>query len=116
MKANMGKTAKEFPARVKSAAYIEANVELIESQRLVPVRYGLLRASGMVQEPEIKGNTVSVNITYGDDQVDYAVYVHEDLEAFHPVGQAKFLEEPLKASAPYMGGRIAARLNLERKR
>lgn len=28
---------------------------------------------------------------------DYAIFVHEDLEAYHPVGQAKFLEEPAKA-------------------
>lgn len=27
---------------------------------------------------------------------EYAVYVHENLEAEHPVGQAKFLEEPLR--------------------
>lgn len=26
----------------------------------------------------------------------YAVYVHEDLTAFHPNGQAKFLEQPLR--------------------
>ena len=26
----------------------------------------------------------------------YAVYVHEDLTAVHPVGQAKFLEEPAR--------------------
>ncbi len=27
---------------------------------------------------------------------EYAVYVHENLEAHHPVGQAKFLEQPLR--------------------
>lgn len=30
----------------------------------------------------------------------YAVYVHENLEARHPVGQAKYLEEPARRLAP----------------
>lgn len=39
----------------------------------------------------------SVLVGYGGtEEVDYAIYVHEDLEARHPTGQAKFLEE-----APY---------------
>ena len=29
----------------------------------------------------------------------YAMYVHENLEAYHPNGQAKFLEEPLRQHA-----------------
>jgi hypothetical protein len=29
----------------------------------------------------------------------YAVYVHEDLEAYHPTGQAKFLETPARSMA-----------------
>lgn len=29
-------------------------------------------------------------------EAEYAIYVHEDLEAFHPVGQAKYLEEPAR--------------------
>jgi hypothetical protein len=28
--------------------------------------------------------------------MDYAVIVHEDLEAIHPVGKAKFLEDPIR--------------------
>ncbi len=35
--------------------------------------------------------TVSVGYT-----ASYATHVHEDLEAFHPVGQAKFLEQPAR--------------------
>ena len=29
----------------------------------------------------------------------YAIYVHENLEAVHPVGQAKFLEQPAREHA-----------------
>lgn len=46
---------------------------------------------------------------YGDPRVvvgftaQYAVYVHENLEAFHPVGQAKFLEQPARQYAREIG-------------
>ena len=30
--------------------------------------------------------------------VDYAVIVHEDLEAHHPMGQAKFVEQPVRGA------------------
>lgn len=39
----------------------------------------------------------SVTVSYSQA---YAVYVHEDLQAFHPVGQAKFLEQPARELAP----------------
>lgn len=31
----------------------------------------------------------------------YAVYVHENLEAYHPVGEARFLSRALRAGAPF---------------
>jgi hypothetical protein len=34
-------------------------------------------------------------VTVGYTQ-NYAIYVHENLEAHHPVGQAKFLEDPAR--------------------
>jgi hypothetical protein len=33
----------------------------------------------------------------------YAIYVHENLEAHHPVGQAKFLEQPAREHAKEIG-------------
>jgi len=30
---------------------------------------------------------------------NYAIYVHENLQARHPVGQAKYLEQPLRENA-----------------
>lgn len=32
----------------------------------------------------------------------YAVFVHENLEAFHPIGQAKFLETPMREKSQEM--------------
>lgn len=42
-----------------------------------------------------KDTQASVAVSF---HTDYAVFVHEDLEAFHPVGQAKFLEEPARTN------------------
>jgi hypothetical protein len=41
---------------------------------------------------------------------DYAVYVHENLQAHHPVGQAKFLESAMTEAAPTLAERVAARV------
>jgi hypothetical protein len=40
----------------------------------------------------------------------YAVPVHEILTSYHPVGQAKFLEQPLRTEEKQMGDIIRARL------
>jgi len=37
---------------------------------------------------------------------DYAVYVHENLEAYHPVGEAKFLEKPARQYRRQMGQQV----------
>lgn len=65
--------------------------------RLVPVDTGVLRGSGFVQIPEIAGDRVSTTIAFGGPAAPYAFIVHEDLDAFHQVGQAKYLEEPFLA-------------------
>lgn len=41
----------------------------------------------------MKASDVSVVVGF---TAAYAVYVHENLDAHHPVGQAKFLEEPVR--------------------
>lgn len=37
----------------------------------------------------------NVSVVVGYTQA-YGIYVHENLNAYHPVGQAKFLEQPLR--------------------
>lgn len=79
--------------------------------RYVPVDTGNLKASGHVQQPEIDGDTVVVVMGFGgpaggrptqrhSEDVGYAVAVHENRDARHPVGQWKYLETPLKAAVP----------------
>lgn len=40
----------------------------------------------------------------------YAIYVHEDLNAFHPIGNAKFLEGPLRRYRAQMAKIIKEKL------
>lgn len=62
---------------VRNAMYSEATVVLNESKRIVPVRTGSLRRSGMVEQPKTVGTRTSVEVTYGGDAAPYALYVHE---------------------------------------
>lgn len=55
----------------------------------VPIQYGNLRNSGYVQKGQ-DGHFVEIG--FG---ASYAIFVHENLEAFHKKGRAKFLEIPL---------------------
>lgn len=119
--AKLQKLQREFPERFKSALYQEAQIEMTEAKRRTPVwnpdrkvpyghTPGSLRASGQVHEPERHGGNITVELSFGNELVDYAVYVHEDLEAFHATGEAKFLESTLMESAPHMAERIASRI------
>lgn len=96
-----------------AAIYTEAEIEMAEAKRRTPVADGHLRKSGEVTPPVIVGNDVSVGLVFGGPSAPYAIYVHEDLDAFHTVGQAKFLESTLRESKPFMGQRIARRMHFE---
>lgn len=103
-----------FPEEVARALYAEAEIEMTEAKRRTPVDTGALRASGTVQPPNAQGARIAVTMGFGGAAAPYAVVVHENLEAFHRVGQAKFLESTLRESAPYMAERIARRIDLNR--
>jgi hypothetical protein len=112
VKAVLTGIAKETPQVVANALYAEGQIEMTEAKRRTPVDTGELRASGYVGEPEIRGRRVTVDMGFGGAASEYAVYVHEDLEALHPVGQAKYLESTLLESAPHMANRVARRIDL----
>jgi hypothetical protein len=103
------------PDRFAQALYQEAQVELKEIKRLTPVDTGALRASERVEGPVREGRRIYVTIVAGGPSVPYAFTVHEDTEAFHKYGQAKFIDQPLAESAPYMAERIAKRIDLNEK-
>lgn len=113
MKARLDAILGSLPHKIDAALYAEAEIEMAESKRRVPVDTGVLRGSSFVEEPTTDGRTHSVVMGYGGAASAYAVVVHEDMDAFHPVGEAKFLEGPLRESAPYLADRIARRIELD---
>lgn len=115
MKQKIRQIADKFPDRVAAALYQEAQIEMTESKRRVPVDTGTLRASGHVAEPVRNGRNISVTLSYGGAASDYAIPVHENLEAHHRVGQAKYLESVLNESRPHMAARLAARIDLNKE-
>lgn len=111
--------AEKYPDRIGKALFMEAQIEMTEAKRRTPVDVtppmphpGLLRSTGHVDQPERSGRHISVTLSFG---TEYAVYVHENLEAFHQIGQARFLSSVLEESQPYMAERIARRIRLDKE-
>jgi hypothetical protein len=93
--------------------YTEANFIMTKSKILTPVDTGNLRATGHVEQPKFKKNktVIEVDMGYGGPAAGYAVYVHEDLNAFHaPPTMAKFLEFPFLQAASGMKERLSAHI------
>ena len=93
-----------------------------KSLPLVPVDTGALRGSAYAAEPRVEGDHVIGEFGYGgvatkvnpktlEPSSTYAVYVHENLEAHHKVGQAKYLSTPVEAEEAQIGKMIADRMN-----
>lgn len=61
---------------------------MTEAKKDTPVEFGTLRNSGRV-DLKIDGRRATVTLGF---YTDYAIYVHENLRARHPIGRAKFLE------------------------
>lgn len=77
-----------------------ADLILETSKRLAP------RVTGrMINEADVvKTKANQVEVRYN---TDYALYVHEDLEAIHPNGQAKFLETATNQEGPKVAPMVA---------
>lgn len=112
-----------FPKAIGTALYAETQIEATEVKQRTPVWNparkhgpnvvpGTLRASVRGTEPIYEGDLVYCLILAGGPQAPYAVYVHEDLDAFHATGQAKFIESVILESRPHMAARVAKRIQL----
>jgi len=82
---------KGLAMKSEKALYIVGLFLQRHAQLLVPVDTGNLRNSAFTRK-EGKGWKTTVRVGF---TARYAVYVHEDLMAYHRVGQAKYLEDPL---------------------
>lgn len=74
------------------ALFSVGEVYMTEAKKRVPVKYGTLRSSGHVKRPEQVADSWQVRLVFGGPSAPYAAFVHENLRAYHRVGQAKYLE------------------------
>ena len=118
--ANLQKLGLAAVPSLAAGLYQEAEGTMTVAKTLTPMATGNLRASGHVAPPAIEGSVVTVAMGFGGpagtgnqgatntEDVGYAVYVHENMESHHPVGQAKFLETAAKQRTQGMAGRLAS--------
>lgn len=88
-------SASQIDDVIRPAMIMAGEVVMTRAKRLTPVDTGRLRASGTVDDITI-GTRVVIVLGF---HTEYATYVHEDLTAHHPVGQAKFLEQAVSENA-----------------
>lgn len=113
MSANLRRLVDRSPDAAGAALYVEAEIEMTEAKARTPVDKGALKSSGYVHPPQYRGREITVEMGFGGPAAPYAVYVHEDLDAWHkPPGQARFLASVVDESAPYLLDRVGRRLNL----
>ncbi|HUW56556.1 MAG TPA: hypothetical protein VMZ92_07965 [Planctomycetota bacterium] len=102
------------PGEIGRALFQETAVESKECQKVTPVKFGVLRGTIHPEGPFVDGKRIHTAVVAGGPAAPYALVVHEDLEAFHTVGEAKYIERPLKASARHIGSRVAKRIDLNK--
>lgn len=125
------------PTTIKSALYEFAQIIMGRAKLVTPVDKGggELRNSGQVHEPELKGDTYSIVLSFGaGPSRPYALAVHEHLSEHSPPSWVaaeasgkginwtttgtgpKYLEKPLNDARPeaatWLAKRIAARNKL----
>ena len=120
MLATIKQVQKSFPDRVVGAMRMEGEIETTEAKKRTPVYTGptgpgkpipgVLRNSVHLDGPHREGRKIWMRIMAGGEAGAYAIPQHENLEYFHEVGQAKYIESVVMESRPFMAARIAARL------
>lgn len=113
MKAAVLRAQRGIAPKIDAALYTEAEAIMTASKAICPVDTGVLRQSGFVAPPTTEGNTHRIEMGYGGAASAYAVIVHENPSAHHPVGQWKYLEVPLREAAPHLAANIARRVELD---
>lgn len=113
MMKRLRKLREQLPDHFGRALRQEAELEATEAKKRCPVDTGALRASIHAEGPKREGRKITCEIVAGGAAEPYALQVHEDLDAQHDNGEAKFIESTLNESAPHMGDRIAQTLRDE---
>lgn len=87
---------------------------------LTPLDTGALRASAqvhpltnsMVTEFGNLVNQKEIILSFGDDKVDYAIIVHENLTNKHPIGKNKFMERTIQSRTYHYENDIGRKIRL----
>ena len=105
MMASLENMKNDVPKALDRQIFKEAHAIFRKSQRLVPVKNGYLKGSGVVEGPV----NHEMLIGYGGPAASYALFVHEGGEKnwSEPGKTAKFLETPVMESIPGFEQRIA---------
>lgn len=112
MQSKLQNVSNNYPDRVGRALYAEMGIEEKEVIKRTPKDSGDLRGTIHRIGPRQEGKTISVLIVAGGPDAPYALIVHEDLEAIHKIGQAKYIESVIMESRAFIGARVAGRLNI----
>ncbi len=106
--------------RIAPAVYMETSIEATEVRKRTPVYVGptgpghpipgVLLASIHVEGPFIAAGRVWCRIVAGGAAGAYAWRQHEEMDWFHSVGQAKYIESVIFESRDSIKGRVAARI------
>jgi hypothetical protein len=89
-----------------AALYQEGLAIDAEAVKQMPVDTGRMRATHYVTPPQDDGEGPVVEDGIG---VEYGVFVHERMDVNHPVGNAKFYENPINAAREGYAERIKER-------
>lgn len=87
---NLNREVARIKTRTVAGLFRAGLILEAEAKRRVPVDTGNLKNSGYTR----KASPTTVEVGF---QAAYAVFVHEILDAAHHVGEAKYLENAIKA-------------------
>jgi hypothetical protein len=112
---NLQEYADRFPEAAAVALFDQMH-EIVEPDvyESTPEKSGDLRGTIQTESSVQNGKIVSCSIVAGGDNAPYAWIVHEDLDAFHPVGSAKYIERPLNRASRSFGQELGARLQVDK--
>lgn len=108
---------KRLPWGLKKVAMEEVKSIMDESLDEVPRDTEALASSAFINQDR-KGNitfgygglNAQTNPVSGSNTEEYMVAVHERLDVFHPVGKAKFLEDPVNRHAANLEKNVTSKL------
>jgi hypothetical protein len=104
----LDRLVRAMPEMGKQVLREEAELTITDAKRQTPVDTGALRSSGFADS--VNDDGMAAVMQFGNSSVDYALVVHEDLDARHPSGNAKYLENAMLSRQPGMEARLGAKL------